>query len=155
MLEGRLAAVPEFLEAGWLGGMGVRGDRPGLQRASQALAGCAALAQGLLLPPPDSRPHPRPPTSIPTHCPRRDAARTFEPLAFSARLALPRSPADLAALGRLATHCPRQEEAHIFKPLAFNTQSVVKIATEPLNPSELPKMVRPRFNPSLASIGLA
>ena len=28
------------------------------------------------------------------------------------------------------------------KPLSFNTQAVVKIATEPLNPSELPKMVR-------------
>lgn len=34
-----------------------------------------------------------------------------------------------------------EEEAYIFRPLAFNTQSVVKIATEPLNPSELPKMV--------------
>jgi hypothetical protein len=36
------------------------------------------------------------------------------------------------------------EEAFILKPLAFNTQPVVKIATEPLNPSELPKMVRGR-----------
>ena len=34
-----------------------------------------------------------------------------------------------------------EEDAYIFKPLAFNTRSVVKIATEPLNPSELPKMV--------------
>jgi U5 small nuclear ribonucleoprotein component len=33
------------------------------------------------------------------------------------------------------------EEVHIFKPLAALTQAVVKIATEPLNPSELPKMV--------------
>ncbi|KAF5831091.1 hypothetical protein DUNSADRAFT_13622 [Dunaliella salina] len=32
-------------------------------------------------------------------------------------------------------------EMHIFKPLRFQTSSVVKIATEPLNPSELPKMV--------------
>lgn len=32
-------------------------------------------------------------------------------------------------------------EMHIFRPLRFQTQSVVKIATEPLNPSELPKMV--------------
>ena len=32
-------------------------------------------------------------------------------------------------------------EAHIFAPLRFNTASVVKIATEPLNPSDLPKMV--------------
>ncbi len=34
-----------------------------------------------------------------------------------------------------------EEEVHIFKPLQFQTQSVMKIATEPLNPSELPKMV--------------
>lgn len=34
------------------------------------------------------------------------------------------------------------EDVHIFAPLSFNTSSVVKIATEPLNPSELPKMVR-------------
>eukprot|EP00898_Chlorokybus_atmophyticus_P001260 jgi/Chlat1/2134/Chrsp17S02725 len=33
------------------------------------------------------------------------------------------------------------EEVYIFRPLKFNTASVVKIATEPLNPSELPKMV--------------
>ena len=33
------------------------------------------------------------------------------------------------------------EELYIFHPLRFTTASVVKIATEPLNPSELPKMV--------------
>ena len=33
------------------------------------------------------------------------------------------------------------EEAFIFAPLRFNTSSVVKIATEPLNPSDLPKLV--------------
>ena len=33
------------------------------------------------------------------------------------------------------------EEAHIFRPLQFVTSSIVKIATEPLNPAELPKMV--------------
>jgi len=33
------------------------------------------------------------------------------------------------------------EEAHIFRPLKFNTKSVVKIAVEPVNPSELPKML--------------
>ncbi len=33
------------------------------------------------------------------------------------------------------------EEAHIFKPLKFNTSSVIKIAVEPVNPSELPKML--------------
>ena len=35
-------------------------------------------------------------------------------------------------------------DVHIFRPLAFQTQAVVKIAVEPLNPSELPKMVRRR-----------
>eukprot|EP00884_Botryococcus_braunii_P000125 jgi/Botrbrau1/10112/Bobra.20_2s0019.1 len=33
------------------------------------------------------------------------------------------------------------DPVHIFKPLTFATQAVVKIACEPLNPSELPKMV--------------
>ncbi|GJP34299.1 hypothetical protein CLOM_g18744 [Closterium sp. NIES-68] len=33
------------------------------------------------------------------------------------------------------------EDVFIFSPLKFNTVSVVKVATEPLNPSELPKMV--------------
>ncbi|KAL6759260.1 elongation factor EF-Tu-like protein [Haematococcus lacustris] len=33
------------------------------------------------------------------------------------------------------------QEMHIFRPLRFQTISVVKIATEPLHPSELPKMV--------------
>lgn len=32
-------------------------------------------------------------------------------------------------------------KAYIFKPLKFNTQSVIKIAVEPVNPSELPKML--------------
>ena len=32
-------------------------------------------------------------------------------------------------------------QAQIFRPLKFNTQSVVKIAVEPVNPSELPKML--------------
>lgn len=34
-----------------------------------------------------------------------------------------------------------EEPVCIFRPLVFQTRSVVKIATEPLNPSELPKMV--------------
>lgn len=34
-----------------------------------------------------------------------------------------------------------EEDVFIFRPLEFNTVSVVKTATEPLNPSELPKMV--------------
>uniref|UniRef100_A0A061R8M5 SNU114 homolog n=1 Tax=Tetraselmis sp. GSL018 TaxID=582737 RepID=A0A061R8M5_9CHLO len=33
------------------------------------------------------------------------------------------------------------EDVYIFRPLQFQTQSVVKIATEPLNPGDLPKMV--------------
>ena len=34
-----------------------------------------------------------------------------------------------------------REECHVFKPLAFDNRAVIKIATEPLNPSDLPKMV--------------
>jgi U5 small nuclear ribonucleoprotein component len=34
-----------------------------------------------------------------------------------------------------------EEDIYIFRPLQFNTLPVVKTATEPLNPSELPKMV--------------
>jgi len=34
-----------------------------------------------------------------------------------------------------------EEDLYIFAPIKHSTQSVVKIATEPLNPSELPKMV--------------
>ncbi|KRX56036.1 U5 small nuclear ribonucleoprotein component [Trichinella sp. T9] len=33
------------------------------------------------------------------------------------------------------------EEVYIFRPLKFSTQSVIKIAIEPVNPSELPKML--------------
>ena len=32
-------------------------------------------------------------------------------------------------------------QAYIFRPLKFNTSSVMKIAVEPVNPSELPKML--------------
>merc|ERR1712013_586095 len=34
-----------------------------------------------------------------------------------------------------------EEELYIFRPLKFSTQSVIKIALEPVNPSELPKML--------------
>lgn len=34
-----------------------------------------------------------------------------------------------------------EEPVEIFKPLSFNTLSVVKVAVEPLNPSELPKLL--------------
>ncbi|XP_044763809.1 116 kDa U5 small nuclear ribonucleoprotein component [Coccinella septempunctata] len=33
------------------------------------------------------------------------------------------------------------DELYIFRPLKFNTQSIIKIAVEPVNPSELPKML--------------
>lgn len=50
-----------------------------------------------------------------------------------------------ATISKTATIVPEflDEEVHIFRPLAFQTQAVVKIAVEPLNPSELPKMVSP------------
>ena len=35
----------------------------------------------------------------------------------------------------------KNENAYIFRPLTFNTLSVAKVAIEPLNPSELPKML--------------
>ncbi|KAI6241792.1 Tr-type G domain-containing protein [Aphelenchoides fujianensis] len=34
-----------------------------------------------------------------------------------------------------------QDDVYIFRPLKFNTKSVVKLAIEPINPSELPKML--------------
>jgi U5 small nuclear ribonucleoprotein component len=43
-----------------------------------------------------------------------------------------------AAAPAAASH---DDEPRIFAPLRFNTASVVKIATEPLNPSDLPKLV--------------
>lgn len=48
-----------------------------------------------------------------------------------------------ASIMKTATLCNSEydEDVHIFRPLQFNTLPVVKTATEPLNPSELPKMV--------------
>ena len=49
-----------------------------------------------------------------------------------------------ASITKTATLAPEftdDDDVYIFKPLEFNTRSVIKIATEPLNPSELPKMV--------------
>uniref|UniRef100_A0A453SEV1 SNU114 homolog n=1 Tax=Aegilops tauschii subsp. strangulata TaxID=200361 RepID=A0A453SEV1_AEGTS len=48
-----------------------------------------------------------------------------------------------ASIMKTATICPMNmdEDVYIFRPLRFNTLPVVKIAAEPLNPSELPKMV--------------
>lgn len=39
------------------------------------------------------------------------------------------------------TDVSSNEEIYIFRPLKFNTNSVIKIAVEPVNPSELPKML--------------
>lgn len=39
------------------------------------------------------------------------------------------------------TSARTKEDLYIFRPLRFNTQSVIKIAVEPVNPSELPKML--------------
>lgn len=39
------------------------------------------------------------------------------------------------------TSSKTKEKLYIFRPLRFNTQSVIKIAVEPVNPSELPKML--------------
>ncbi|KAE8680515.1 SNRNP200 protein [Hibiscus syriacus] len=48
-----------------------------------------------------------------------------------------------ASIMKTATLCnvDLDEDVYIFRPLQFNTLPVVKTATEPLNPSELPKMV--------------
>ena len=48
-----------------------------------------------------------------------------------------------ATISKTATVCAPTlpEDMYIFRPLSFQTLSCVKIATEPLNPSELPKMV--------------
>lgn len=48
-----------------------------------------------------------------------------------------------ALISKTATVVGRylEEEVHVFRPLRFQTRSVMKIATEPLQPSELPKMV--------------
>ncbi|XP_055551768.1 116 kDa U5 small nuclear ribonucleoprotein component [Wyeomyia smithii] len=39
------------------------------------------------------------------------------------------------------TEVQMNEDVFIFRPLKFNTQSIIKIAVEPVNPSELPKML--------------
>ena len=45
-------------------------------------------------------------------------------------------------ISKTATIVPEfLDSVYIFRPLHFQTQSVMKIACEPLNPSELPKMV--------------
>ncbi|CAM9399052.1 unnamed protein product [Ectocarpus sp. 4 AP-2014] len=53
-----------------------------------------------------------------------------------------------ASIHKTATICEAEEgglgggeEAAIFRPLSFKTTSVIKLAVEPLNPSDLPKLV--------------
>ncbi|KAH7852924.1 hypothetical protein Vadar_031042 [Vaccinium darrowii] len=48
-----------------------------------------------------------------------------------------------ASITKTATLCnvDYDEDVDVFWPLQFNTLPVVKTTTEPLNPSELPKMV--------------
>lgn len=48
-----------------------------------------------------------------------------------------------ASITKTATICASvdPEELYIFRPLRHNTLPVVKVAIEPLNPSELPKML--------------
>lgn len=48
-----------------------------------------------------------------------------------------------ASISKTATIVARDidEELHIFKPIKHMTQSVLKIAVEPISPSELPKML--------------
>ncbi|KAI8920326.1 P-loop containing nucleoside triphosphate hydrolase protein [Powellomyces hirtus] len=40
-----------------------------------------------------------------------------------------------------STDVNEDEPVHIFRPLRYNTQPVVKVAVEPVNPTELPKML--------------
>ncbi len=46
------------------------------------------------------------------------------------------------------------EELYIFRPLKFNTQSVIKIAVEPVNPSELPKVKLAKSKLSISQMDL-
>eukprot|EP00727_Mastigamoeba_balamuthi_P012973 m51a1_g8299 putative 116 kda u5 small nuclear ribonucleoprotein component-like (1011) ;mRNA; r:34797-38622 len=48
-----------------------------------------------------------------------------------------------ASIAKTATvvACETPEHPHVFRPLAFDTLSVMKVAVEPLNPSELPKLL--------------
>ena len=52
-----------------------------------------------------------------------------------------------ATITKTATIVPEflDEPVYIFRPLHYQSQAVMKIACEPLNPSELPKMVSMQF----------
>ena len=39
------------------------------------------------------------------------------------------------------TSADNQSEMYIFRPLQFHIKAVVKVAIEPINPAELPKML--------------
>lgn len=66
---------------------------------------------------------------------RRDSAPKQAP--GVPRASAPAAPARPGGL----TPVPFGSQAQIFRPLKFNTTSVIKIAVEPVNPSELPKML--------------
>lgn len=48
---------------------------------------------------------------------------------------------DPAIIKTATVTTPSNERAEVFRPLKFDTLSSVKIAVEPVNPSELPKML--------------
>ena len=52
-----------------------------------------------------------------------------------------------ATITKTATIVPEflDEPVYIFRPLHYQSQAVMKIACEPLNPSELPKMASMQF----------
>jgi U5 small nuclear ribonucleoprotein component len=50
--------------------------------------------------------------------------------------------ASISKTATITTDYGREGDMYIFKPLRFNTSSIMKIAVEPLNPSELPKMIQ-------------
>ena len=51
------------------------------------------------------------------------------------------NPAETRATETFLSHVNGWREGRGFRPLSFNSISVMKLAAEPLNPSELPKMI--------------
>ncbi|KAF2974176.1 hypothetical protein EK904_012024, partial [Melospiza melodia maxima] len=60
-----------------------------------------------------------------------------QPIVKTATVTEPRGNEEVPGMAGTAQLC----RAQIFRPLKFNTTSVIKIAVEPVNPSELPKML--------------
>jgi hypothetical protein len=107
----------------------------------------------------DRRPRPRPQGYTPEDEEDSAVATVSAVWVYQARYRIPLTKAPAgnwvllegldATITKTATLVPEflAGDAHIFRPLAFQTQAVVKIAVEPLNPSELPKMARAPFWP--------